>query len=187
MAGYRINVRNCKRATVTSDTNAAYTIGTPVAMPTLRDVEIAFTTSSGTLYGDGEKVSEVSLITGATLKFGIDKLTQADKVALLGVTKDSNGIISYKTTDKPPKVAIYFEVEHDDGGFEATWLLVGKAQPIGLTAQQKEDSITYSTETVNIDFVRRELDKTVIKMADTDDADFTTVKQTAFAASPDLS
>ena len=186
MAGYRINVRNCKRATVTSDTNAAYTIGTPVAMPTLRDIEIAFTTSSGTLYGDGEKVSEISLITGATLKFGIDKLTQADKVALLGISKSNKGVASYKTTDKPPKVAIYFEVEHDDGGFEATWLLVGKAQPIGMSAQQKEDSITYSTETVNIDFVRRELDKAVIMMADTDDADFTTANQTAFAASPDI-
>lgn len=186
MPGYRFNVKNCKRATVTSDTGEAYTIGTPVAMPTLRNIEVAFSTSSGSLYGDGEKVSEISVLTGATLTFGIDKLTAADKVALLGISKSAKGVSSYKTTDKPPKVAIYYEIEHDDGGYEATWLLCGKAQPIGQSATQKEDSITYSTENVTMNFVRRELDKTVMMTADTDDADFTTANQTAFAASPDI-
>ena len=184
--GYRINVRNCKRATVTVDSDSTYTLDTVVAMPTLRQVDLAFTSASGTLYGDGEKVSEVSLINGATLQFGIDKLTQADKVALLGVTKDAKGVVSYKTSDKPPKTAIYFEVEHDDGGYEAIWLLCGKAQPIGVSAQQREDNITFSTETVNMTFVRREKDKTVMKMADTDDNTFTSSYQTAFAASPDI-
>ena len=184
--GYRINVRNCKRAAVTVDSDSTYTLDTVVAMPTLRQVDLAFTSASGTLYGDGEKVSEVSLINGATLQFGIDKLTQADKVALLGVNKDAKGVVSYKTTDKPPKTAIYFEVEHDDGGYEAIWLLCGKAQPIGVSAQQREDNITFSTETVNMTFVRREKDKTVMKMADTDDNTFTSSYQTAFAASPDI-
>ena len=184
--GYRINVRNCQRAAVTVDSDSTYTLGTVVAMPTLRQVDLAFTSASGTLYGDGEKVSEVSLINGATLQFGIDKLTQADKVALLGVTEDAKGVVSYKTTDKPPKTAIYFEVEHDDGGYEAIWLLCGKAQPIGVSAQQREDNITFSTETVNMTFVRREKDKMVMRMADTDDSDFTTANQTAFKASPDI-
>lgn len=184
--GYRVNVRNCKRADVTVDSNSTYTIANLTAMPTLRQVELAFTSSTGTLYGDGEKVSEVSLITGATLQFGIDKLTQTDKAKLLGITVDAKGVQAYKTTDKPPKVAIYFEVEHDDGGYEAVWLLCGKAQPIGVTAQQREDNINYSTETVNMTFVRREKDKAVIKMADTDDPAFTSAYQTSFASSPDI-
>ena len=184
--GYRINVRNCKRADVTVDSDSTYTIANLTAMPTLRQVELAFTSSTGTLYGDGEKVSEVSLITGATLQFGMDKLTLADKVALLGLNKDAKGIVSFATTDKPPKTAIYFEVEHDDGGYEAVWLLSGRAQPIGITAQQREDSINFSTETVNMNFVRRELDKRVMRMSDTDDTDFTSANQTAFASSPDI-
>ena len=184
--GYRINVRNCQRAEVTVDSDSTYTLGTVYAMPTLRQVDLAFTSASGTLYGDGEKVSEVSLINGATLQFGIDKLTQADKVALLGVTEDAKGIVSYKTTDKPVKTAIYFEVEHDDGGYEAIWLLCGKAQPIGVSAQQREDNITFSTETVTMNFVRRAKDKTVMKMGDTDDVTFTSSYQTSFKASPDI-
>lgn len=184
--GYRINVRNFKRADVTVDSDSTYTIANLTAMPTLRQVDLAFTSASGTLYGDGEKVSEVSLVSGATLQFGIDKLTDTDKVKLLGITKDANGVQTYKTTDKPPKVAVYFEVEHDDGGYEAIWLLCGKAQPIGVSAQQREDNITFSTETVNMTFWRREKDKAVMKMADTDDTDFNATKQTAFASSPDI-
>ena len=111
--GYRVNVRNFKRAQVTADTNSSYTLGTVVPIPTLRSIDITMTTSSGSLYGDGEKVSEVSLVTGATLQFGIDKLSAADKVAIFGVSKSAKGIQSYKTTDTPVKTAVYFEIVHE--------------------------------------------------------------------------
>ena len=184
--GFRVNVRNCKRAAVSADTSSAYTLGNVVAMPTLRSVDIAFTTSSGALYGDGEKVSEIALITGATLQLAIDKLTSADIVALTGSAKSAKGVISHKTTDTPPKTAIYFEIEHDDGGYEACWLLVGKAQPLGINAQQREDNITYSTESLTMNFIRREKDKAVIMRADTDDNTFDTAAQTSFASGPDI-
>ena len=184
--GYRVNVRNFKRAQVTADTNSSYTLGTVVPIPTLRSIDITMTTSSGSLYGDGEKVSEVSLVTGATLQFGIDKLSAADKVAIFGVSKSAKGIQSYKTTDTPVKTAVYFEIVHDDGGYEAIWLLCGKAQPLGTSATQREDNITYSTETVTMNFIRREKDKTVYMLADTDDSDFTVANQTAFASAPDI-
>ena len=184
--GYRINVRNCKRAAVTADTASSYTIATPVAMPTLRSVDIAFKSASGELYGDGELVSNKTKITGATLKLDIDKLTLDDKAALLGSTKTNKGTLPIKVTDTSGKVAIYFEMEHDDGGYEAVWLLVGNAEPIPVTAQQTESNINYSTESININFVRRNKDKELLVLADTDDAGFTAANQTAFAASPDI-
>lgn len=184
--GYRINVRNCKRASVTADTASSYTIGTPVAMPDMRSVDISFKSASGELYGDGELVSNRTKMTGATLQLAMDKLSLDDRAAFLGSTKTNKGTLPIKTTDTPGKVAIYFEMEHDDGGYEAMWLLVGTAQPIPYTAQQTESNINYSTETINIDFVRRNKDKEVIVLADTDDAGFTVANQTAFAASPDI-
>lgn len=186
MPGYRINVRNCQRAQVTANSTSSYTIGTPAAMPTLRSVDIALTSATGTLYGDGEKVSEIGLLTGATLNIGIDKLTSDDKVALLGATKNSSGVVTYKTTDKPVVTAMYMEIEHDDGGYEAIWLLCGKAQPLSVNAQQREDNITFSTETLTMNFVRREKDKALMKMADTDDTAFNTAAQTSFKTSPDI-
>lgn len=184
--GYRINVRNFKRASVTADTDSSYTLGTIVPIPTLRSVDISFKSASGELYGDGELVSNRSKMTGASLQFGIDKLSLADKVAILGATETAKGTLPIKTTDTPPKNAYYFEIEHDDGGYEAVWMLVGTAQPINISAQQTESNINYSTETVNIDFVRRNKDKAVLVIADTDDAAFTTANQTAFLAGPDI-
>ena len=184
--GYRINVRNFKRASVTADTDSSYTLGNIVAIPTLRSVDISFKSASGELYGDGELVSNRTKMTGASLSIGIDKLTLADKAAFLGSTETAKGTLPIKTTDTPGKVAVYFEIEHDDGGYEAVWLLVGTAQPLNISAQQTESNINYSTETLNIDFVRREKDKAVIVIADTDDASFTSANQTAFLAGPDI-
>ena len=50
----------------------------------------------------------------------------------------------------------------------------------------RESNINYSTETLNIDFVRRNKDKTVLVIADTDDVLFTQANQTAFLAGPDI-
>lgn len=184
--GYRVNVKNCQRATVTADTSSSYTIGTPVAMPTLRTVDISFKSASGELYGDGELVSNKTKMTGATLKIDLDKISLADKAALMGATLSSKGVLAIKTTDVAPKTAIYFEIEHDDGGYEAIWLLVGTCEPINISGQQAESNINYSTESVNINFIRREKDKQVIAYADTDDAGFTTANQTSFKTSPDI-
>ena len=184
--GYRINVRNFKRAPVTANTSSSYTIGTITPIPTLRSVDISFKSASGELYGDGEIVSNRTKMTGATLQIGVDKLTIADRAAFLGSTETAKGTLPIKTTDTPGQVAVYFEIEHDDGGYEAVWMLVGTAQPLPIAAQQAESNINYSTETLNIDFVRREKDKAVLVMADTDDADFTTTNQTAFLAGPDI-
>jgi hypothetical protein len=81
---------------------------------------------------------------------------------------------------------MYMEIELDNGGYEAVWLLVGKAQPVNITGNQSETSINYTTDELTVDFVRRELDKCVLKYADTDNSDFTSTNQTAFKASPDI-
>lgn len=183
--GFRINVRNCKRANVTANTTSSYTIDTPVAMPTLRSIDMTVSAASGELYGDGEIVAHASKITGASVAIAIDKLTQADKAALLGATLSNDGILTVKTTDTAPRVAIYFEIEHDDGGFEAYWFLAGQAAPVNVSATQREANISYGTEQITVNFIRREKDKALYKYGDTDNADFTSVKQAAFATNPD--
>lgn len=185
--GYKMNVKNCQYAPVSVDTDSTYTLGTIVALPAIRTVDIAFTLATGELYGDGEIVSKRAKLTGAQLRLGIDKLPQAARAAMLGHTVEtSKGIMDIKTTDTPIKIAVYMEIELDDGGFEAVWLLSGKAQPVNITGNQSETSINYTTDELTIDFIRREKDKCVIKYADTDNSDFTSTVQTAFKAGPDV-
>lgn len=184
--GYKMNVKNCKYAPVSVDTTETYTLGTAVNLPAIRTVDIAFTLATGELYGDGEIVSKRAKLTGATLRLGIDKLSQAARAAMLGHTVDGNGIMSIKTTDTPAKIAMYMEIELDDGGFEAVWLLSGKAQPVNITGNQSETSINYTTDEMTVDFIRREKDKKVIMYADTDNEDFDATAQAAFRSSPDV-
>ena len=184
---YKMNVKNCKYAPVSVNTNSTYTLGTAVDLPAIRTVDIAFTLATGELYGDGEIVSKRAKLTGAQLRLGIDKLPQAARAAMLGHTiETSKGILDVKTTDVPIEIAMNMEIELDNGGYEAAWLLVGKAQPVNITGNQSETSINYTTDELVVDFVRRELDKCVIKYADTDNADFTSTVQTAFKAAPDV-
>ena len=185
--GYKMNVRNCKYAPVSTNNSTTYALGTAVDLPAIRTVDIAFTLASGELYGDGELVSKRAKLTGAQLRLGIDKLPQAARAAILGHTiETSKGIVDIKTTDVPIEIAVYLEIELDDGGYEACWLLSGKAQPVNITGNQSESSINYTTDEVTIDFIRREKDKCVIKYADTDNADFTASIQTAFKSAPDV-
>lgn len=184
--GYKMNVKNCKYAPVSVDTNSTYTLGTAVDLPAIRTVDVAFTLASGELYGDGALVSKMAKLTGATLKLGIDKLPQAARAAMLGHTINAKGVMSVKVTDVPIKIAMYMEIELDDGGYEALWLLVGKAEPVNITGNQSETSINYTTDELTVDFVRREKDKQVIAYADTDNDAFDTAAQTAFRTSPDI-
>lgn len=184
--GFIVNVRNCMRAPVTANTSSSYVIGTPVAMPNLRQIDMTFTSASGELYGDGKKVSAISKVTGATVKLDIDKLTSADKAFFGGHTLSNKGILSVKSSDVPTLCAIYVEAEHDDGGYEATWFLCGKAQPFNWSAQQSESNVTYSTPSLTFDFIPRTKDDEVIKQGDTDDESFTTTNQEAFRESPDI-
>lgn len=183
---YKMNVKNCKYAPVSVNTDSTYTLGTAVDLPAIRTVDIAFTIATGELYGDGEIVSKRAKLTGAQLRLGIDKLPQTARAAMLGHTVDANGILAAKTTDTPIEIAMYMEIELDNGGFEACWLLVGKAQPVNITGAQSESSINYTTDELTVDFVRREKDKCVIKYADTDNTDFDSAAQTAFKSAPDV-
>lgn len=181
---YRINVKNCKYAEVTVNTDSTYTIGTPVAIPDLRNWDMTLTSATGELYGDGALVAKRAKLTGATVSFGIDRIDQDTRAKLNGHTIDSNGVLVAKTTDVPPTIALYGEVELDDGEIEQIWLLCGKVQPFGISATQAETGITYSTDTVTADFIARELDKAVLKLGDTTNSTFKS-HSAAFAADPD--
>ena len=184
--GYIINVKNCKRAVISANSDSAYTLGTITSMPDLRQIDLTFKTASGDLYGDGKLVSSLARLTGATLKIDIDKLTTADKAFFGGHTLSQKGVLQVQADDTPPQCAIYVEAEHDDGGYEATWFLVCRAQPVGMTAQQQETNINFSTYSITFDCIPRKKDSAVVHQADTDDANFTTANQTAFLAGPDI-
>lgn len=183
--GYVINVKNAKYAPVTTDTEFEYALGDVVNLPGLQQLDITLTTAVGELYGEGALVSKVSKITGAQVKISLAKLSTAARAAITGASISADGVLSVKTSDTVPKIALYAETEEDDGKKEQMWFLVGKAEPAGKSATQSTGNITYSVDELTINFVRRETDKTVYQLIDTSDAAVTDSKSTAFAVKPD--
>lgn len=186
MGGYKYNVKNCQYAPVSTDTTSAYTLGTIVPLPDLRTLDITFLTATGELYGDGKLVAKDSKLTGAQAKIGIDKVPQAARAALLGHTVSAKGVMAVKTGETPLQIALYAEIELNNGGYEAVWLLSGKCEPINITGNQAEGNINYTPDELTIDFIARKKDNAVCMYADTDNADFNTAAQTAFKSAPDI-
>lgn len=183
--GYVINVKNAKFAHVTSDTASDYAIAAATPLPGLQSIDLTLTSATGELYGDGAKVSQTSKVTGAQVKIALAKLTTAERAGLTGASISSDGVLSVKTTDVIPKIALYVETEQDDGNKEQLWFLCGRTQPAGKSATQSTSSINYSTDEMTIDFMRREKDKTVYQLVDTSDTSVTSQKSTSFEAQPD--
>lgn len=182
--GNRINVKNAGYATVTTNSASEYVIGQKTDLSGLMNIDLAFTLSTGKLYGDGVITSNQSQITGATLKVALNKIPITDRAVITGSTI-TNGILDVTTDDNAPQIAFYAETEADDGTKEQLWLLCGKAQPIGITGKQKEDNLNYSTDEMTINFIARMKDKKVLRMGDTSNSAFTSVISNAFASDPD--
>lgn len=182
--GTRINVRNAAYALVSKNTKTEYAIGSKVLLPELRSIELSASLSTGSLYGDGSKVEDTAKLTGVTCNIAINKLSIEARAALQG-SEIVGGVMTVKDTDVAPEVALYFETEETDGNKEQIWLLVGKAQPISLNGTQKEDNITYSTDSLVIGCVPRKKDGVFFKMGDTELDTFSSTISTAFAADPD--
>lgn len=184
--GNRINVKNAKLLEVTENTTGNYAISGEIKLPGLMNIDISLLMATGQLYGDGELRSNISKITGATLKIGVNKVPIEGRQLLGGHSLSTDGVLEVKTTDQPKTVAFYAETEADDGTKEQMWLLCGKAQPFGISGKQTESNINFSTDEITIDFVRREKDKMVFKLADTANKTFTSEKSTKFASHPDM-
>lgn len=184
--GNRINVKNAALVEVTANTETSYEIGEILKLPGLMSIDLTLLMATGELYGDGALSSKISRITGATLKFGVNKVPLEGRVLLNGSVISEEGILDVSTDDKQKTVAFYAETEADDNTKEQLWLLCGNAQPFGISGKQSEGNITFSTDEVTIDFIRRKMDKKVLRLADTVLKKFTEENSKKFALHPDM-
>ena len=168
----RINISKAVFAPVTSNTSAAYTAGAVKDFGAVMSVTLTPQYATGKLYGRGIKTEDISKLTGMTVQMEINKIAIEILAEIYGYDF-TTGVLTKTADDKPKEIAFGFEVESTNGK-EYCWLFSGKAQPFGNTYKQSEDNITFSTDTLTIEFVPRELDKAVCKCADTANPAFTT-------------
>lgn len=175
----RINVKNLKYTVIIEDTETSFTTGEIKNFAKAMQVQITPTVATGTLYGDGAKQEDLAKLTGVTLQVDANKIPIEVKAEVNG-NKYENGVLQENKDDQPKDIAVGFEVEQTNNKRELIWLYKGKVQPFANTVQQATDNINFSTDTLTINFIPRELDGNIRAIGDTANAEFTDVMADTF-------
>lgn len=176
---YRINITNPKYCVVLSDTEEGTTYGPVKEFGEGQEIQVTPSVATGTLYGNGMVVDSTSKLTGMAVSLRLTKLPIEDVAEIYDATV-TNGVIQEKAGATAKYIAVGYEVEQTDGKSEYVWLLKGRPRPMNRTNTQSEGNVTYSTDTVEIDFVARKSDKNIRWYADASCSDFTEAQAKAW-------
>ncbi|SDL20602.1 major tail protein [Natronincola ferrireducens] len=170
---YRVNLRKLVYAKLESDTPTGVSYSEVKKLSEAMQIQLTPTLATGTLYGDGVKQSVVTKLTGITAVIDATKIPIDAKAEICGHTYE-NGVLVESGKDVAPWIAIGYEVPQDvEGVSEYVWLLKGRAQPYASTVQQATDNINFSTDSVTVEFVPRDYDGEIKRLADSADDAFT--------------
>ena len=108
-------------------------------------------------YGDN-KTAEMAVSSGdITVTSQFHKIPMEDKQTLLGL-EVNEGITSIGSTDNAPYVAVVFAKTHEDGSKEYVGLPKGIFTRPSIEGETKEDSVEFSSEEMEAQFMDREVD-----------------------------
>lgn len=157
MEGYKINIKHPVYAILTSDNESGVAYGTVKTFGEAQEVGVTPSVATGSLYGNGAQVDNTSRLSAIAISYKTTKVTQEAKKEIFNL-EDQDGVLITKAGQVANYIAFGYEVELSDGKSQYVWLLKGRPVPMNETNTQSEDNITYSTDTVEINFIRREYD-----------------------------
>ena len=169
---YRINIDNPHYCIVTSDIKEGTSYGEVKPFGEAMQIQITPSVASGQLFGNGATVDSTALLTGYAVQFDITKIPIEVRAEIYKQTfKD--GVLQEKAGQTAEYIAVGYTVPQSDGTSEYIWLLKGRPEPLASDVKQSENNINYSTDKMNINFVKRESDNQLRFIADSAHPDFT--------------
>jgi len=145
-------------AILKDDTEEGATYEDMVRMTYVQNVAIETEQEIAKAYGDN-KVAEMAVSTGvSTVELQFHTIPLQDRVALLGLEEDDDGLIIQKSQVNPPNVAIVMEKTKGDGTAELVGLTKGMFTLPSLEAQTKEDTLEFGNDTISGEFSGRTFD-----------------------------
>lgn len=169
---YRINIKNPVYCEVISDTKEGTTYGKVKSMGESQEIQLTPSVASGQLFGNGALVDATSMMTGISASMKVTKL-KVEVVSDIYNYDVTDGVVQVKAGTVPKQIAMGYEVPQNNGKSEYVWLLKGSPKPINSTVQQSENNINYSTDTIEVDFVKRASDDMLKYYADASNPEFT--------------
>lgn len=124
----------------------------PERIKYLQEISVSKEQSIEKAYGDNT-VAEMAVSNGTIeVEAGFHKLPLEDRVALFGLEKSSDGIVSVGN-DTPPYIAVVFAKTMEDGSKEYVGLPKGLFTFPDLEGSTKEDGVEFSSDSASAEFM----------------------------------
>ncbi|MGW9905540.1 phi13 family phage major tail protein [Staphylococcus cohnii] len=125
----------------------------PERIKYLQEISVSKDQNIEKAYGDNQ-VAEMAVANGTIeVEAGFHKLPLEDRVALFGLEKSENGIVSVGN-DTPPYVAVMFAKTMEDGSREYVGLPKGLFTFPELEGNTKEDGVEFSSDSTTAEFMQ---------------------------------
>lgn len=153
-----VGITGFRYAVLEKDTEEGVSYGDIVRVPYVQNVSIETEQEIAKAYGDNT-VAEMAVSTGVTtVEFQFHTIPLEDRIKLLGLEKDEDGMIVQKSQTNPPYVALMLEKTKGDGSVELVGLTKGMFTLPTTEAQTKEDSLEFGSDTISGEFSARVFD-----------------------------
>lgn len=168
----QVGLKNLYYALLLTDSSGVQTTyGTPAIIAPVINAKIKPKSSSTVLYADDGADETATAVGETSLELETKNIPIAIQAILLGHTS-SGGVMTRKTTDTAPYVAIGFESVKSNGTKRYVWLFKGKFEVPEDDFQTKEDKVNFQTAKIMGTFVKRAYDDAYQKIADEEDANY---------------
>lgn len=125
----------------------------PERIKYLQEISVSKDQNIEKAYGDNQ-VAEMAVANGTIeVEAGFHKLPLEDRVALFGLEKSEDGIVSVGN-DTPPYVAVMFAKTMEDGSREYVGLPKGLFTFPELEGNTKEDGVEFSSDSTTAEFMQ---------------------------------
>jgi len=167
---FRINIENLHLALLESDTEAGAIYGTDIdKIPGTMAIKVSPQISSGKLYGDGKRRSDLNKVNSYELALEHNKIPYSVLSKYMGHEIDIDGVMTVSADDVPLDFALGYEVELEGDGKELIWFLKCSFSPGERNDQQSEDNITYSVDNMTVKALPLKYNNDIYTLTDTSD------------------
>lgn len=145
-------------AILNQDSEESVTYGEVTRVPYVQNVSIEPEQEIAKAYGDNT-VAEMAVSTGiTTVELQFHAIPAEDRVKLLGLEEDEDGLTIQKSQINPPYVAVIFEQTKADGTSELIGLTKGMFTLPATENSTKEDTLEFGSDTISGEFSARQFD-----------------------------
>jgi phi13 family phage major tail protein len=163
--GIQVGLDNLVYATLTKDDSTGVTYGVIKKVPGIINAKVSTKTNSATLYADDSAAETATAVGETEVEIETKELPLDVQSDWFGHTV-VKGVMTKKSTDIAPYIAIGYRSVKSNGKYKYMWLLKGRFETPDFEGKTKEDKPNFVTPKTKGTFVARDYDKAYIRQAD---------------------